>query len=371
MIKQGDYTVHYHNPSTLTMIELIANLHIHTQFSDGSETHKNIAEIGLQAGLDVLVITDHNVLVRGIDPYHEKEGKRLLLLIGQEVHDPTRIPQKSHLLVFGGDRDLATFGSDPQKVIDKARQSGALTFIAHPNERDLPAFHQTDITWEDWQVEGYTGIELWNGFSEMKEVVHNLLDGLYYSIFPQQIATAPPKATLSKWDELLNAGNRIVAIGGSDAHAMTFRRGPLIRKVLPYDYHFRAINTHLLVPNPLSGDAPGDRKMVLQAFENGNAFVAYDLPASTRGFRFVAEGKEKTAWMGDQIELGAGLTLKIRLPLRTRCVLLKDGKRFKAWADKDIMTQFIDSPGIYRVESYIEYLGKWRGWIYSNPIYVR
>ncbi|MHB1120566.1 MAG: hypothetical protein ACYC11_10945, partial [Bellilinea sp.] len=28
-------------------------------------------------------------------------------------------------------------------------------------------------------------------------------------------------------------------------------------------------------------------------------------------------------------------------------------------------------PGVYRVESYIRYLGKLRGWIFSNPIYLR
>jgi hypothetical protein len=353
------------------MIELITNLHIHTLYSDGSETHQHIASIAHDAGLDVLVITDHNVLVQGIAPYYEKDGRKLFILIGQEVHNPTRMPQKSHLLVFGGDRDLAPFGSNPQMVIDKARNSGALTFIAHPYEQDLPAFHQTDITWEDWQVEGFTGIELWNGFSEMKEVVRNLLDALFYVQFPQNIATSPPRASLSKWDELLISGKRVVAIGGSDAHAMTFKRGFLKRLVLPYEYHFQAINTHILVPDPLSGDEIKDKKMIVNAFRNGNAFVAYDLPAPTRGFRFMAEGKEKSAWMGDEIELGAGLTFKIRLPLRTRCVLIKDGKRLKAWSDKDVITQFIDKPGVYRVESYIQYLGKWRGWIYSNPIYVR
>lgn len=353
------------------MIELITNLHIHTVYSDGSKTHREIAEIAYQCGLDVLIITDHNVLVGDIEPYYEKDGKKTLTIIGQEVHDPRRIPQKSHMILFGGDRDLAAYGSDPQKLIDKAQQTGALTFLAHPHERDLPAFNQTDITWEDWQVEGYTGIELWNGFSEMKEVVHNLLDGLFYSFFPEQIATSPPRATLTKWDELTAEGKQIVAVGGSDAHAMTFKRAFLERKILPYDYHFRAVNTHIMVPQELSGDYVQDKRLVIDAFRKGHAFIGYDLPASTRGFRFVAEGKNKIAWMGDKTELGAGVTLKIKLPQRTRSVLYKNGKRFKAWADREVITQFIDQPGVYRVESHIQYLGKWRGWIYSNPIYVR
>jgi hypothetical protein len=31
----------------------------------------------------------------------------------------------------------------------------------------------------------------------------------------------------------------------------------------------------------------------------------------------------------------------------------------------------VESPGVYRVEAYIEFKGKRRGWIFSNPIYVK
>lgn len=353
------------------MIELVTNLHIHTQYSDGTDTHQNIAKIAHEAGLDVLIFTDHNVLVRGVESYFEKDNRRLLIVVGQEVHDPTRDPQKSHLLLFGGDKDLAVYGRNPQKVIDQANTSGALSFLAHPHEQALPMFHQTDITWEDWLVEGFTGIELWNGFSEIKEVVHNYADGLFYTLFPQYIATAPPRATLKKWDELLNDGQRVVAVGGSDSHCMDFHLGPLHRRVLPYSYHFRSVNTHILTPAELTGDAVTDRRMVVNAFRRGNAFVAYDLPASTRGFRFAAQGKDVTAQMGEEIQLKAGVTLQIRLPLRTRCILYRNGQRHKSWADREVISQVINQPGVYRVEAFIHYLGKWRGWIYSNPIYVR
>ena len=353
------------------MIELTVNLHIHTQYSDGTDTHQNIANFAHDAGVDVLIFTDHNVLVRGIEPYFEKDKRKLLMIIGQEVHDPTRDPQKSHLLIFGGDKDLAPYGRNPQKVIDQANMSGSLSFLAHPFENALPQFHQTDITWEDWQVDGYTGIELWNGFSEIKDVIHNYLDGLYFTLFPENIATAPHRATLAKWDELLASGKRIVAIAGSDSHCLNFHLGSLHRKVLPYSYHFRSVNTHILVPNPLSGDAITDRKMVIQAVRQGNAFIGYDLPASTRGFRFIAQGKDNTAQMGDEIQLQSGITLQIHLPMKTRCILYRNGQRIKSWSDREIISQFINQPGIYRVECFIQFLGKWRGWIYSNPIYIR
>jgi hypothetical protein len=34
-------------------------------------------------------------------------------------------------------------------------------------------------------------------------------------------------------------------------------------------------------------------------------------------------------------------------------------------------THITAEPGVYRIEAYRRYLSKRRGWIYSNPIYVR
>ena len=44
---------------------------------------------------------------------------------------------------------------------------------AHPFETAAPSIHEDAITWEDWQVKGYTGLELWNGLSEIKTLNGN------------------------------------------------------------------------------------------------------------------------------------------------------------------------------------------------------
>jgi hypothetical protein len=99
--------------------------------------------------------------------------------------------------------------------------------------------------------------------------------------------------------------------------------------------------------------------------------VGYDLPASTKGFRFTAQGKDGIAHMGEEISPKFGLTFSIRLPRPAECHLLKDGQVVKVWKKRDTCTYITSEPGVYRVEVYIEYLGKNRGWIYSNPIYVK
>jgi len=48
------------------MHEIVVNLHMHTRYSDGSGTHKDIAQAAIKTGLDAVIVTDHNVLVQGV-----------------------------------------------------------------------------------------------------------------------------------------------------------------------------------------------------------------------------------------------------------------------------------------------------------------
>jgi hypothetical protein len=352
------------------MYELVANLHIHTIYSDGHATHAAIADAALRSGLDVIITTDHNIYVHGLDRYFQKADRKVLLMVGEEVHDVLRQPQKNHLLVYGAHKELCSFASDPQRLVNQVNMSGGLAFIAHPVDPALKAFGEDDLSWVSWDIQGYAGIELWNGLSELKSVVHNHLQGIFYAFFPQFMPHGPLPATLQRWDSLLKQGRKVVAIGGADAHALPMRLGPLRRTLFPYEYHFHSVNTHLVTPDLLGKDVHIDRNMVLTALRQGHAFVGYDLPASTRGFSFTARGRNDSVWMGDEIVLEDGITFQIRLPLATECRLIKDGQPVKVWRDKEFITYITNQPGFFRVECYLPYLGKRRGWIFSNPIYV-
>ncbi len=360
------------------MHEIVINLHMHTRYSDGSGTHKDIAQAAINAGLDAVIVTDHNVLVQGVEGYYRLppssstlRTNRVLLLVGQEVHDQDRDPQKNHLLVFNADRDLSTLADDPQALINGVADANGLCFIAHPNDPEARAFNETDITWETWDAQGYTGIELWNGLSELKTVIPTKLHAAFYAFFPQFIGHSPILETLKRWDELLLTGKRIVAIGGSDAHAMHLSMGPIHRVIFPYDFHFKTINTHTFIPEPLSGEAATDKKMIYEALANGHCFVSYDLPASTRGFTFKAKGLEHSAIMGDEIPAKGGVTLQAHVPTKAELSLVRDGKVIGKWQNQQTLTYTATEPGVYRVEVHRRYLGRKRGWIFSNPIYVR
>jgi len=352
------------------MHEIIANIHMHTVYSDGTRKHSEIVQEALTSDLDVIITTDHNVWVTDLEGYYENEEKRILLLVGEEVHDQAREPQKNHLLVLNNKRELAQFATNTQELLDAIKSDDGLAFIAHPIDPAAPAINEGDLSWVDWDVQGFTGLELWNAMTEMKSLIKTKLHAIYYVFNPKRVARGPFQKTINLWDELLRKGKRVVAIGGSDAHAFKHNLGPIERIVFPFTFHFQGINTHLLLDSPLSGDLVADKVKIYKALAKGHAFIGYDLPASTRGFRFSAHGKDRVVTMGDEVSAKFGVTFQIQLPFSTECRLLRDGQTVKTWKKREICTHITAEPGVYRVEVYIDYKGRQRGWIFSNPIYV-
>jgi hypothetical protein len=75
--------------------------------------------------------------------------------------------------------------------------------------------------------------------------------------------------------------------------------------------------------------------------------------------------------MGDEIPAKGGVTLQAKLPSAAEIRLIKDGELLQTWKNQQACTHITTEPGVYRIEAFRRYLGKRRGWIYSNPIYVR
>jgi hypothetical protein len=207
--------------------------------------------------------------------------------------------------------------------------------------------------------------------SEFKSVTTNRLSAVINAFFPNRMSQGPLIRTLDLWDQLIAAQNRpIVAIGGVDAHQFPYKLGPLTVYLYSYLHHFKSVTTHILIPKPLSDTFPDDRSMIIKSLSQGHCFVGYDLPAPTDGFKFSVNNDDGQFIMGDEVEAKRGLTFQIRLPQRTLCRLMRNGKIIKEWQDRDVCTHITTEPGVYRVEAFIPYKGKLRGWIFSNPIYA-
>lgn len=359
------------------------NLHIHTRYSDGEKWHADVAHDAIAAGLDFIIVTDHNVYVTGVEGYYENERGRVLLLTGEEVHNVRRRPQASHFLAYGAGKELAAYAPDPQALIDQTLGAGGFGFLAHPHEWELPLIGSPDLGWHDWDIEGFSGLEIWNYMSVFKNTVARRVSGLRWrnkllqmivalrmTLHPERYMDGPEPDTLALWDDFLAKGMHMAAVGNSDAHGTPMHLGPIRREIYPYEFLFRAVNTHVLVPEPLNGDMAHDRSLLLQAIGRGHSWIGYDMPGSTDDFRFTVQG-EKIGIVGDEFPLGMGATLQIRAPARCRIRVIRHGVVVAEVERESNLTYIPTEPGAYRVECLIPFEGRERGWIYSNPIYLR
>jgi len=357
--------------SQSTFYEYVGNLHAHTPYSDGEGWHDQIAAAALLAGIDFVVITDHNIWVSGVEGYYGDEARgHVLLLTGEEIHDQRLDPQVNHFLVYGAEQELAQCAVNPQGLIDAVNAAGGLGFIAHPTDAALDRFNEPAIPWQAWPVERFTGLEIWNYMSGFKSVVKSLRDALRAAFQPEEVIVGPDPEALALWDRLLAEGRRVVGIGNADAHATTFRMGPLSHVIFPYDFLFNCVNTHILVNQPLTGNHERDKLAIYKALAQGNAFIGYDIPGDTRGFRFSANGQFGSATMGGTIRLGPGVTLQALAPARSHIKIISEGKVVAESTGRENLTYTAQQPGAYRAEVWKSYHGRERAWVLSNPIYV-
>ena len=322
-------------------------VHVHTTHSDGALDIPGVVEEGRAAGLDFLLVTDHNTLAaKPQEGYHGD----LLLIVGTEISTDA-----GHVLAFGFDPPAYRFPRRALDVLRDIHDLGGAAIAAHPTSP------RQGLEWSDAALPGAWGIEVLNGDTQWRAagVPRMLLSGLLYPFNPQyaltRLMTRPAAAQM--WDELL-ARRPTAGIVGADAHT----------RLPSYEAVFRVARNHVILDAPLSGDGARDAAAVTDALARGRAFIGIDGIAPTDGFFFTA-GRDGRSWT-----MGHAVPPHPRLALRAggldhpeaRFHLLKDGEVVESAAGGlDVKA---GSAGVYRVEVT---LPGWNvPWIMSNPIYV-
>jgi hypothetical protein len=345
--------------------DLAGVIHCHSTHSDGTGTVPEIGAAANHAGLDYLLLTDHDTLAaaeRGEEGWYGPT----LLLAGFEV-SPRR---QNHYLAFGLSEPIDHGGLSPREIVERVETGGGFGFLAHPFSKGSERFKRggEGMPWRDLDADGYTGIELWSFVTDSAERVNSVRELLSFIAAPGRFIDHPPRRNLAEWDRLC-ARRRCVALGGVDAHQVGIRvRGHVPLRLMAYKRSFRYLRTHLLVGDRLSGDVEADRATVFGALEHGHAYIAMDSLAPARGFRFWAEGAGELQ-MGDEGAAGPW-ALRASTPLPARIRLMRDGEQIAA-AQGVRLEHAVEGPGVYRVEAYRHAHGRERTWILSNPIYLR
>jgi len=333
-------------------------IHMHTLDSDGTKTHEEVAAIGKEVGLDFLLFSDHMTL----QAYHEgREGfyNGILILIGYEHNDHDDC---NHYLLFDIDEVLPATMTAAEYVAAGA-DKGALGIMAHPDEIRGRDTRFRSYPWTDWSVERFDGLELWNQMSEWMENLRTF-NQIRMLFSPRRSLIAPTKRILRKWDEL-SMTRKVVGIGSVDAHGFLYRAGPLRLTIFPYKVQFKTLQTHLILPEPLSNDLPTAKKQVYGALRDCRVFISNFRWGDARDFRFEISSGDMSAVCGGEVAIDKTTTAAVQLPRKATIRLICDGRVVTEKKDKTLEYKITEA-GVYRVEVY---RGK-RGWIFSNHIRV-
>jgi hypothetical protein len=162
------------------------DLHCHTRYSDGDSWPSEMLHAAAEAGLDFLGVTDHNNAAHHAE-YGPGGGVWPIVIPGIEV-----TTYGGHWNAWGTDRWWEFREPTAQAVeaaMASAKDAGAFVSINHPKPFG-PA-------WEYEGVRSFSAVEVWNG--------------------PWGRLNA---SSLAFWESRLRAGQRLIAVGGSDTHVL-------------------------------------------------------------------------------------------------------------------------------------------------------
>ncbi len=384
-------------PRTDSFEEHRANLHVHSHWShDSVGTIEEIVAAAKRTGTSVVMFSEHpadhyDFFVDG----HRGLREGVLLIPGAEMNGFLAYPTFSLRGVTP---------KSPQELSDLILGRDGQAFVSHPEER------------MEWEIQGVTGMEIYNTHADFKDE-KNMISALKNPFrmiqlselirkYPQECFAALqnyPALYLKRWDELcLKAPH--TGVSANDAHQnvgfvirwMEGEKGQLedalgeklidmdlaflpdsenLRKdkkpgdpifsmyLDRYENSLRHVATHLLLKEQ-------SEQSVRECLEAGRAFVAFDWMADSTGFDFYAVTKTVRHNMGSEFEFAEPIELQAIAPLPAHWKLFRNGTVVTE-SDGREASFAANSDGVYRCEAWLEIAGEPMLWILTNPIYVR
>lgn len=350
------------------MHEYTGIIHFHSEYSsDGRVSIPDIVAAARENNIDILMLTDHENLQARLSGQEGWHGD-VLLISGEEICPA----QFNHYLAFGLREPMSSMFSEqtpPQQIIDRVRNEGGIGVIAHPDHEGTELFHVKQYAWKDWQVSGFTGMGIWDFMTDWQSTLTGYGRGMASYFFPAFFLRGPRPETLERWDRL-NLRGRLTGIGELDNHDTPRKFLGITWSVFPFRKAFRFIRTHFLLETPLSHDKEADIAAIYEAVRKGRIFVSLDYFKSARDFTFTITMDGKKLHSGDEAELGRSGRANISAPYPGKIRLLRDGNSVTETTGTVLETS-VPGKGVYRVEVYNRAFGRFRPWIFSNPICLR
>jgi hypothetical protein len=338
----------------MAMYDYRGIIHCHSTYSDGTGDMEEIGKAANDAGLDFVMMTDHDQM-KPVEDGQEKWNGSSLIICGTEI-----TPEKNHYIVFG-DKKLKDVeklkGLKPQEVIDAVNAQNWFGFIAHPDHGGTQKFGIPSYRWEDWNV--WDLMTDWQSQLDREDVSVDV-----HSEFEDWLS-GPRIETLKRWDQL-NLKAKVVGIGEVDNHKYKKEYNGQMLEIFPYETAFKTVTNHILIDKPLDKDFKKAKKQVLEAVKHGALYVSFDWWDDPTDFSFEIDNGKKIAGMGDSIELSEKTELVASFPQEALLNVYKNGESILEEEGDEILVDLTE-PGAYRVEAMRNDIV----WILSNNIYVQ
>jgi len=342
-------------------------IHLHSHYSfDGRTPVSEIIAAARANKIAFLLLTDHSTMqarTEGLEGWHDG----VLLVVGEEI-----APRFNHYLAFGHARAIDCAEKEPelppQVYIDRVHTLGGFGFIAHPDHSGAPLFHVKHYPWQAWAVKGYSGIGIWDFMTDWQNSLTGYMRAILSYAFPAFFLRGPCPATLERWDSLTTK-QAVVGIGELDNHDTPMRVGGVTLSVFPFARVLNLIRTHLLTERPLTGNSETDISVVLDVLKRGRCYVSLDYFHPATGFSVTVHDGQSDATMGDRFPLQNKALLQASLPRPAKIRLFQNGRLIQETVGGEL-SYIVRNTGVYRIEAYLQAWGRYRPWIFANPLYV-
>jgi hypothetical protein len=356
---------------------------VQTSLSRGSSDPVDVIADARKAGLDFLILTDHNSPDKD-ELLNAYDGNMLVLNESEYSYLDTR------LLHIAGPKDSAP---KENSITDSADTRMYFTDILSKNEstdRDnlvvMAHPFNNGPTWTDPFPMGIDGLEILNPKSISQKAWQNNKINVLWSFFlyPFNPNLAflrlfqEPQDEIALWEKLLQK-KQMYGFSGADASARAIPFASYLMKFPSYEKSFEIASNHVLIEAELNGNYQSDRQKILRALKKGQFYIALDLLGDPKGFISYVNDKEKIHSIGSSFNFLKGQHLIVKLPTEPtdfyEIVVFKNGER-EATSNSPELNYEIKTPGVYRVTVRVSaYLPlpdakKWITWIYTNPFFV-
>lgn len=355
------------DPSLPAMVR--GALHVHTARSDGSGTPAEIAAAAARAGLQFVVLSDHDDASREpVEPYYDRG---VLVIEAPEVST-----DHGHVLALGLPRAPYPLAGEGRDVVEDVARLGGMSIAAHPGSP------KAGLRWTEWTAP-IDGLEWLNGDSEWRDEGRRTLVSalLTYPLRRESTLTRlldRPDAVLTRWD-VLTARRPVVALAAGDAHArIGLRSGEpddrsLAVPIPSYESVFRTVSISL--PGvAFSGNAAADARAAIGAIRNGRVYSSIDGLAAPARLSFTAVSRGIHFDAGSMVPADRFLELRVdsNAPPDARIVLMKNGREAATARGATLRHSVTGERAVYRVEIHLPAAPGEPPvpWVLSNPIYA-